>query len=62
MKYVILSWMGSVLFDGKTFDSFEEGWGFIYENVPLPDPDDPNYDCWYDDFYVEEVKSVQEVQ
>jgi hypothetical protein len=31
MKYIIKDWMGNTCFKGKTFDSFEDAWGFIYE-------------------------------
>ena len=40
-----------LLFGGATFDSFDEAWGFIYEN----DPNDTDSDHYYDDYYVEEL-------
>ena len=52
-KYIIRDWMNNILFDGKEFDSFEEGWGHIHEVDPQPDESDPNWvDGWYDDYFV----------
>jgi hypothetical protein len=31
MKYVIEDWAGNTCFGGKTFESFNEAWGFLYE-------------------------------
>ena len=47
--FIIQDWMSNILFNGKTFGSFEEGWGFIYENVA-------DEDNAYDDYYVLEVE------
>lgn len=33
-KFVIQDWAGNMLFDGKTFESFEDGWEFIYNQFP----------------------------
>lgn len=33
MKFIIIDWCSNVCFQGKTFDSFEDAWGFIYEKV-----------------------------
>lgn len=56
MEYIIKDWTGRVLFDGKTFPSFEDGWGFIYETNPEPEQNSPDWvDGWFDDYYVEEV-------
>ena len=33
MSYIIKDWAGNHLFRDKAFDSFEEGWEFIYTNV-----------------------------
>ena len=54
-KWIIKDWTGRVLFDGKTFETFEDGWGFIYENDPLPEESHPDYFSWYDDYFVEEM-------
>ena len=32
-KYIIRDWADNHLFTERTFDSFEDGWEFIYENV-----------------------------
>lgn len=32
-KFIIIDWTGNLMFKGKTFESFEDGWEFIYENV-----------------------------
>lgn len=31
--FIIIDWAGNHLFRNKTFNSFEEGWDFIYKNV-----------------------------
>jgi len=41
-----------LLFNGITFDSFEEGWDWIYAN-DLNENDDDHY---YDDYYVELIE------
>ena len=46
-KFIIQDWMGNVLFDGKTFESFEDGWGFIYETDPNTEEDEHHYDDYY---------------
>lgn len=33
MKYIIQDWTGKRLFLNQEFDSFQEGWDYIYENV-----------------------------
>lgn len=32
-KFVIKDWAGNRMFPNEEFNSFEEGWEFIYENV-----------------------------
>jgi len=55
-KWVIQNWMSKTLWGGKSFDSFEEGWEWIYTQDPEPDEDSPDWvDGWYDDYYVVEV-------
>lgn len=44
--YIIQDWAGNILFNGKEFETFEDGWGFILENV-----EDEN-DNTYDDYFV----------
>lgn len=54
MKYFIKDWAGNVLFDGKTFNSFEDGWDFLYVHfADVPEKD--TSDGFFDDFYVERV-------
>lgn len=36
-KFVIKDWTGKVLFNGKSFNTFEDGWDYIYINVPAVD-------------------------
>lgn len=55
MSWIIKDWTGRVLFGGKEFDSFDEGWDFIWETDPEPDENSPDWvDGWYDDYFVEE--------
>ena len=46
MKYLISDWAGNVLFDGQTFDSFNDAWGFLYEQFPDWEHED------FEDYYV----------
>jgi hypothetical protein len=46
--------MGNILWDDQVFDSFEEGWDFIYENDPQTGDDDH----YYDDYFVSEIDRV----
>ena len=46
--YIITDWTGSVLFDGKEFNTFDEAWEFIYS--ASPDERD------WDEYFVEEMK------
>lgn len=55
-KYVIQDWTGKVCFDGRTFDTFDDAWGFIYENDPQPEDDDSEH--WFDDYCVEETEQA----
>ncbi len=32
-KHIITDWAGNEMFNGKLFDSFEDAWEYIYENV-----------------------------
>lgn len=54
MTYIIQDWMGNTLFGGKTFESFEDGWGFIYETDSNLEEDDH----YYDDYFIEEEDEV----
>lgn len=44
-KFYIQDWAGNVMFDGKQFDNFEDGWAFIQENIE-------DVDNAYDDIFV----------
>jgi hypothetical protein len=43
--WIIKDWADNTLFNGKTFETFEDGWGYVYENVV-------DEDNAYDDYYV----------
>ncbi len=45
MTYIIQDWTGRTLFDGKTFNTFEDGWEYLYQL--FPDEEDLG------DYYVE---------
>lgn len=45
MKYIIVDWMNNTMFNGQTFDDFEDAWEFIYQNIEDNDND-------YDDVFV----------
>lgn len=47
-KYIIEDWAGNRLFPAEEFETFEDGWDYIYEQ--FPDEDDLS------DFYVQEKK------
>jgi len=63
-KWQIFDWTGKVLWNGREFNSFEEGWDFLYANDPCPqnNTDEPSpveecdYEHYYDDYYVEPSK------
>jgi hypothetical protein len=43
----IIDWMGNRLFDNKTFDTFDEGWEFITQNVEEEFEEDNTYNDYY---------------
>lgn len=56
--FIIQDWAGNRMFPDKTFESFEDGWEFVYENVDnskfdLSGDDD---DSVFQDIYVVEAK------
>jgi hypothetical protein len=51
-QWIIQDWAGNHLFTDKVFDSFEDGWDFIYENIKEETEDDGTYD----DYYVVELE------
>lgn len=52
-KFIITDWAGNHLFKDKEFETFEEGWEYIYENVDnskydeTGDEDDNEYQEYY---------------
>jgi hypothetical protein len=39
-KYIIEDEFSNVCFDGKTFDTYEDGWEFLYATFPVIDNED----------------------
>lgn len=54
--FQIQDWAGNVLFDGKTFDTFDDGWAHIYKEIPDSMSDTHEDQSFYDDYYVVEIK------
>jgi len=54
MTYIIKDWANNIMFNGKTFDSYEEGWEFIYANVDnsIYDTSQDDNDNEYQEYYV----------
>lgn len=50
--FIIQDWMSNHLFTDKTFDSFDEAWSYIYENVE----EEYEGDGTYEDYYAIEVE------
>jgi hypothetical protein len=54
-KYQIEDEFGNVCFSGKTFNAYEDGWGFLYVTYPVIKHDDgtqDDRDDILDSFYV----------
>ena len=49
--FKIEDWAGNTMFNGKTFDSFDDGWAYIYENIK----EETEGDGTYDDVFVIEA-------
>lgn len=47
MKYIIKDWADNLMFGGREFKTFEDGWEYIYVNIP-------DEDNAYDDVFVVE--------
>ena len=45
MKYGIFDWTNNRIYDHKDFETFEDAWGHIYDNVT-------DTDNAYDEYYV----------
>ena len=46
-KYIIEDWAGNRLFPTQEFETFEDGWDFIYDNIHEDSEDDGTYDDVY---------------
>lgn len=46
-RYVIKDWAGNTLFNGERFDTFDDAWAYIYDNV-----DDEGDESTFDDYTV----------
>lgn len=57
--YIITDWANNHLFKNKTFDTFDEGWEFIYENVDNSKYEETNNedDNVYQDYFVGLIKN-----
>ena len=56
-KFIIQDWAGNRMFPNETFNTFEDGWEFVYENVDNSkyDETENDDDNVYQDIYVMEV-------
>lgn len=52
-KYIIKDWAGNHLFKDEEFDSYEDGWDFLYNAFPYVDDDD---DRTLEEYYVVPIK------
>lgn len=43
--YVIIDWANNLLFNGKEFETFEDGWDYLYRLFPEDESE-------FDDYYV----------
>lgn len=52
--FIIIDWAGNHLFKDKEFETFEEGWEYIYENVNNSKYDETGNedDNEYQEYYV----------
>lgn len=59
MKYIIVDWAGNHLFQEEVFNSYEEGWEYIYANVDnsIYDETENDDDNVYQEYYVVPKKS-----
>ncbi len=49
MKYIIHDWASNIMFNGIEFNSFEDGWEYVFENIEDEEE--------YQDIYVVEKES-----
>jgi len=57
-KFIIKDWNDNRLFPNEVFDSFDDGWDFVNENVDnsLFDESEDENDDEYQDIFVVELK------
>lgn len=55
-KFIIIDWAGNVLFNGREFESFEDGWEFLYEHFAHVS-DEELEDGFFDDYFVVQAKT-----
>jgi hypothetical protein len=48
-NFIIIDWANNLMFDGIDFETFQDGWDYIYENV--------EDDEMYEDLFVVEKSS-----
>lgn len=56
--FIIQDWAGNQLFPGKTFESFEDGWDFLYEKIDNSEYDrnqNDNDDNYQEYFVIEKI-------
>jgi len=56
-RFIIQDWAGNRMFPNETFDSFDSGWCFIYENVDntkYDESNDENDNVYQDIFVIED--------
>lgn len=46
-KFIIEDWAGNRIFPSKVFETFEDGWDYIRENIHEETEDDGTYDDYY---------------
>lgn len=51
MNWFIQDWAGNTMFNGQTFDTFEDGWSHVLQHSPE--------ECW-EDIYVEPIEKRRE--
>lgn len=59
MKYIIQDWAGNRMFPDKQFDSFDDGWCFLYEEIPklYPNLSEKEEDDQLSEYFVIPLKS-----
>lgn len=47
MAFIVEDWAGNRIFPDKEFETFEDGWDHIYENIQEETEDDGTYDDYF---------------